>query len=105
MELTFLTSLKIVFVYAAMKEGMILFPLRRLFESMLSLAPASINFFLRKPLFDCLFCMSSIWGIIFTYFAFDFTLQYLFLILQVAGLNYLLSIAIQWFNQQIGKFE
>jgi hypothetical protein len=94
LEATILVSLKILFVYGAMKEGMILFKLRQFFDLILSPLPANIRLSLMHPLYNCLFCMSSFWGIIFTLYHFELSFAYLFFLLQIAGINYLLSLII-----------
>lgn len=83
-----ITSLKIIFMYGAMQEGEILFFLRRFFEWCLSKLPIKAEQYLRKPLFDCMFCMSSIWGFTFLVLPMPYILD---LILSIAGLNYLWS--------------
>src|SRR5690242_7557171 len=88
LEVILLTSLKIIFIYGAMQEGEILFWLRQLLERFVALFPAKYQFYLRKPLFDCMFCMSSVWGLIFLFLPMPLFVE---IILSVAGLNYLLS--------------
>jgi hypothetical protein len=70
-QLVIYTSMKIFFVWAAMQRGMVLYPLRIIIEKMISIFPATIFLLLRKPLFDCLFCMSSFWGTFFLTKAFS----------------------------------
>jgi hypothetical protein len=103
LELTALTSLKIVFIYEAMKPGNILFPLRRLLEKLLSYLPEKVNLYVRKPLFSCLFCAGSLWTLFFTFNIIAFSWQYLFFIFQVAGLNYIISLPVHWFTDQAEK--
>ncbi len=87
-ESIIIISLQIVFMYGAMQEGEILFPFRKLLENIVSKFPVSWQFYLRKPLFDCLFCMSSFWGITFAFLPLPWWLNIIFC---VAGLNYLWS--------------
>jgi hypothetical protein len=91
LSLAIITSLKILFVFAAMKEGMILFSLRRIIDWMIDPLPVGVFLWLRKPLYDCLFCMSSVWGIIFTYQYAAFAWHYLTLLFAVGGINYIIQ--------------
>ena len=81
-------------MWAAMQNGMILFKLRCLLETLIFILPTNIYLWLRKPLFDCLFCMSSIWGFVFTLQVFSFSQKYLYLLLVIGGINYLLQLII-----------
>jgi hypothetical protein len=105
LELSIITSLKVIFIYTAMKPGMILDFLPRFYDWLLHFLPAKAELYLRKPLYDCLFCCSSVYGILFTYQYFSFTVPYLFLILQAAGINYLVATVINWFHDQEEKNE
>ncbi len=95
-----LIALKIAFVYGAMQPDNILFSLRRLLEKGLSYLPEKINLYLRKPLFDCMFCMSSFWGLVFFFVPLPLWLD---VILSIAGLNYLLSTIIHYYHDQAQK--
>jgi len=92
------TSLIIVCIWAAMQEGMILHWLRLLMEYGIEELPCWISLktkiLLRKPLFDCLFCMSSVWGVLFTHHYFQFSFLYVKLILTIGGINFLISLFI-----------
>lgn len=90
-QLVLFTSLKIVFVWGAMHKGGVLFPLRWLLESILNLLPLKVEMILCKPFYDCLFCMSSVWGTLFTIQYFSFSWAYLQLLLTIGGLNYILQ--------------
>ena len=92
LQLAILTSLKILFVHAAMKEGMILFWLRRIIDSVLQPLPVLLQLWIRKPLYECLFCMSSVWGMLFTIDLWSLTWEYLQFLMAVAGVDYI----IQW---------
>lgn len=83
-----LISLKIIFMYGAMQEGEVLFWFRQLLEKFVAMFPVNVQFYLRKPLFDCLFCMSSVWGVTFVFLPMPLFID---IILSVAGLNYLWS--------------
>ena len=102
---TILTSLKIFFAYGAMKPGNILFPLRQFFDWALHWLPEKVDLYLRKPLYDCVFCMGSLWGMAFTTRYFALTIDYLFLLLQVAGLNYIIASILRWYHDQAEKEE
>lgn len=90
-EQTIIISLAITLIYVSFWEGMWLGWFR-----LAVLEPYTPTFF-RKPLFDCIICMASIWGtlIYFGYFhrfRFDFTWDnYLMTILCVGGLNTLIA--------------
>ena len=76
----FFFSLSITGLYAAMQEGMILAFIPRI----LSRLPRN----LRKPVFECMICMSGFWSIVL-WFATGNALswQLIFTIPAVAGLN------------------
>lgn len=100
LERVILTSLAVCFMYIAMKPGMIFFPLRLLFEKLLELLPIKMNLYLRHPFFNCIICMSSVYGILFTIDIFSFSWQYLLFIFQVGGLNFILSLFIHFFHDR-----
>jgi hypothetical protein len=99
--LVLITSLKILFVWAAMQSGMILYPLRWLIDQVLFLLPVKAELILRKPFYSCVTCMSSIYGILFTLDQFEISFSYLTLLFAIGGLNYML----QLFIQKIGGGE
>jgi len=105
LELTLLTSLKIIFMYGAMKPGMVFDFLPRVFDWVLHWLPMEAQLYLKKPLYDCVFCMASVWGLLFTYQYFEITVDYVFLILQVGGVNYLVATIIGWYHDQEEKNE
>lgn len=82
-------------MYGAMQEGGILFFLRRFFEKSLAKLPLQVEQKLRKPLFDCMFCMSSVWGCFFVFIPLPYFLD---VILSVAGLNFLLMSLLEYFK-------
>ena len=88
-----------------MKPGNILFPLRQFFDWALHWLPEKVDLYLRKPLYDCVFCMGSLWGMAFTTRYFALTIDYLFLLLQVAGLNYIIASILRWYHDQAEKEE
>jgi hypothetical protein len=90
------TSLKIFFMYVAMKEGMIFHIIPRLFEKLWAALPAknwalTLACYARKPLYGCSICMASIWGTIFTISRFSLTWDYLLFLFAVGGLNYIID--------------
>jgi hypothetical protein len=97
-----LVSLKILFMYGAMKEDEVLYPLRKILENFVSLFPVKIQFYLRKPLFDCVFCMSSVWGLTFVFVPLPLWID---IILSVAGLNYLWSSVIGYLHEAKEQIE
>lgn len=103
LELAFITSLKVVFVWAAMQEGMILHWLRRLIDWMISPLPPKVFLWLRKPMYDCLFCCSSVYGLLFTWYYEMTILEHIELIITVSGINYI----IQWLitDKQWAKYK
>lgn len=111
LTLIIITSFKIVFVYGAMQPDMILYPLRLLFEKILNKLPLTFEQYAKKPLFDCLFCMASVWGIVFTIteldwqFSFSFFISYLFLLFGIAGCNYMLALLISYVHTYVESTE
>ncbi|HRH61220.1 MAG TPA: hypothetical protein PL045_11650 [Chitinophagaceae bacterium] len=77
---------------------MILYPLRELLEKICESLPPEINLWLRKPLFECLFCMSSVWGILFTIPIFSFTWHYITMLFALAGFNYIVQLIISHYG-------
>jgi hypothetical protein len=94
LEAAAICSLKILFVWAAMQPGMILFPLRWVLEGMISFLPVRVMLWVRKPLFDCLFCMSSVWGFLFSIDQASLSFGYLVFLFTVGGINYLVETGI-----------
>lgn len=83
-----ITSLKVIFLYGAMQEDEILFRFRQLLERFVSVLPCNIQGFIAKPLFECMFCMSGFWGLVFLFLPLPW---YIDTVLCVAGLNYVLQ--------------
>lgn len=99
LQLIIITSLKCVFVYEGMKPEMVLHPLRRLLEWFVSLLPDNVGCYIQKPLFCCLFCTSSLWGMLFTAQYFAVTWDYLTSLFAIAGCNFLFGMAIGFMRQ------
>jgi len=93
LEAVAITSLKILFVWGAMQEGNILFILRRAMDWMIEPLPPRVFLIVRKPLYDCLFCMASVWGTILSWHVTNDHLSWLYVqfLFAVAGLNYLIQ--------------
>lgn len=86
-----------------MQPGHILHPLCIAINRAIDWLPPAIYLHLRKPLTECLFCMSSVWGIVFTLQYAAFTWQYLAFLFAVAGVNYLLATLIgfiHWLQEE-----
>ena len=84
----FISSLCIVMIYASMTQGMLLFPVRKKLDTFL---PEAIH----KPLYSCLICMSSFWGLIawvvfYGYLSWDI----LMFILPLGGLNSIITLLV-----------
>lgn len=84
-------------MYGAMKEGMIFHKLQCFFIWLLSPLSADQAEYWSKPLYACLFCMGSFWGVIFTSFyvqwewSIGFMWEYAMLLFCIAGVNYLIA--------------
>lgn len=79
-------------------EGMVLFPLKKYLERL----PVII----RKPLYECLFCMSSIWGITILYFIhkLPIDLHFIYYLFAIAGVNFLIEITVTAISKLIIYF-
>lgn len=89
-------SLIITCVWAAMQPGMILHPLQQAIDKFIWLFGARAALTLKKPLYDCMFCMTSVWGIgLLLAFGLKvaelFTIDTVTLLLEVGALNFILS--------------
>jgi len=90
-ELALGVSIMITAIWGMMKSGNFLYPLRWLIDSIIEWLPPKIFLYVRKPLYDCLFCMSSIWGIVFTFWWDIGLIEHCLLLLKIAGINYLIQ--------------
>lgn len=79
-------------------EGMVLFPLKKYLERL----PVII----RKPLYECLFCMSSIWGITILYFIhkLPIDLHFIYYLFAIAGVNFIIEITVTAISKLIIYF-
>lgn len=93
-----LTSLQILFVWVAMQPGGVLHWLQQILGAGLRLLPIQVEMWLHKPLFYCLTCMASVWGLVFTADLFAFSWHYACLLMAVSGLNYIIEFSINVFN-------
>ncbi len=73
-------SLSIIGLYSAMQEGMVL--------AFIPYLLASLPRLMRKPLFECLICMSSFWSVVIWFTTGNpLSWHLIFIIPAVAGLN------------------
>lgn len=90
------TSLAIAAIhYMIAWEGMFLFPLKKHL--------LRLPLLIRKPLFECLFCMSSIWGTASLFFVFklQFNEYFIFNLFAIAGMNLLIELFVTLFEKTI----
>lgn len=91
-----ITSLAIAALhYMIVWEGMILYPLKKHLQKLPRL--------IRKPLFECLFCMASIWGTASLFFVFklQFNEYFIFNLFAIAGMNLLIELFVTLFEKTI----
>jgi len=91
-----ITSLAIAALhYMIVWEGMIFFPLKKYLQR--------LPLLIRKPLFECLFCMSSIWGTASLFFVFklQFNEYFIFNLFAIAGMNLLIELFVTLFEKTI----
>ena len=91
-----ITSLAIAALhYMIIWEGMILYPLKKYLQR--------LPLLIRKPLFECLFCMSSIWGTASLFFVFklQFNEYFIFNLFAIAGMNLLIELFVTLFEKTI----
>jgi len=95
-ETILITSLAIAALhYMIVWEGMILYPLKKYLQR--------LPLLIRKPLFECLFCMSSIWGTASLFFVFklQFNEYFIFNLFAIAGMNLLIELFVTLFEKTI----
>ncbi len=110
LALVVVTSFKIIFIYTAMKEGMIFHFIPRLFEHLWAALPAknwalTLACYARKPLYGCPVCMASIWGTLFTLSKFSLTWDYLLFLFAIGGCNYIIDSLIAKSKSDEGEEE
>ena len=91
-----ITSLSIAALhYMIIWEGMILYPLKKHLQK--------LPLLIRKPLFECLFCMGSIWGAISLFFVFklQFNEYFILCLFAIAGMNLLIELFVTLFEKAI----
>jgi len=91
-----ITSLAVAALhYMIIWEGMFLFPLKKHLQR--------LPLLIRKPLFECLFCMSSIWGTASLFFVFklQFNEYFIFNLFAIAGMNLLIELFVTLFEKTI----
>lgn len=99
-ELVFIISLVCTGIYACTWEGMIFYPLVKLYDKAINklmhighnkkcfLVPGIVLLFLRKPLFGCMICMSSVWTLmIWLVLGFKINWMLPVVMLAVCGIN------------------
>lgn len=98
-EVLIVNSLVCWGVRFAFMDGNILHPIRRLYEAVLVRDTAMGNFFdmISEPLWGCVMCMSSFWGIAFTLAnGGDIAnFRFLFYVFALCGLNWLMSFVVE----------
>lgn len=85
-----ITSFIITGIWVTFQEGMVFYKIReKLFE------PIKYSF-VRKPLFECMICMASIWGSLIYFFVWQgsFSIDWPLFILTTAGVMTIISFAI-----------
>jgi len=95
-ETILITSLAIAALhYMIVWEGMILYPLKKYLQR--------LPLLIRKPLFECLFCMASIWGTASLFFVFklQFNEYFIFNLFAIAGMNLLIELFVTLFEKTI----
>ena len=95
-ETILITSLAIAALhYMIVWEGMILYPLKKYLQR--------LPLLIRKPLFECLFCMASIWGTASLFFVFklQFNEYFIFNLFAIAGMNLLIELFVTLFYKTI----
>jgi hypothetical protein len=81
-------ALCVLGLYAAMGEGMVLAPLRKLFEMITN---NRFSRFIRPALYECPICMASIWGTVaWLVMGMTFTGLWVLYVFAVAGFNYIM---------------
>lgn len=76
-----ITSLQITFIHVLFFDGMLLQKLR----------PEWIAAWLKKPVYDCLICMTSVWGVILWVTEWNMAVNLLWFLFTVGGINVLIS--------------
>lgn len=87
-------SLMILAIHALFWEGMILFPVARILNY--------LPLVMRKPLFECMICMSSVWTVLMLY-CFNMPimrLQTIVVMLTVCGINVILDSVIGYLRDK-----
>ena len=95
-ETILITSLAIAALhYMIVWEGMILYPLKKHLQK--------LPLLIRKPLFECLFCMASIWGATSLYLVLkmQFNEYFIFNLFAIAGMNLLIELFVTLFEKTI----
>lgn len=75
-----ITSLQIIFIHILFWDGMLLAPIKYWLHSLLPL-------WFRKPLYDCLICMTSVWGIALYFLEWNHQFNIIWFLFAVGGIN------------------
>lgn len=85
-------SLIITAIHVSMWEGMIFSGIRVKTSNLIDrFFPSKTAHMLKKPLFDCLICMGGIWSLIIYPMLFGFDINILKTMLEVIGINTIIS--------------
>ena len=100
-ELIIYTAMKIVAIHAMCMEGHVLHRIG--IPRLLWNAPVLI----KKPLFECMMCMSSVWGITFWYIAGNSILntELISFLLTLSGVMFILDILISFIIKKLNSRE
>lgn len=88
LDIVIFGALCVLGLYAAMGEGMVLAPLRILFER---ITDNRVLRWVRPALYECPICMASIWGtVVWLVMGMNFTGLWVLYVFAVAGFNYVM---------------
>ncbi|HMX02958.1 MAG TPA: hypothetical protein PK511_09600 [Chitinophagales bacterium] len=89
-----ITSLQITFIHILFWDGMILQSLRN----------NPLPWLVKKPLYDCLICMTSIWGIFIWFFEWDGKFDLIAFLFLVGGINVLIMALVNNADDKNGEY-
>jgi hypothetical protein len=85
-------SLMITAIYACCQDGMVFAEIRIFIQNKLDkLFDSRVSEIIQKPLFGCLACMSSVWGVTGCIALGVPVSEWVFTVLQICGLNAIIS--------------
>lgn len=109
LQLSLLSSLQICFIHILFWDGMLLAWIRRIIDNWVAaiykMEDTELYFlfcivlilfagfvkWISKPLYSCVICMTSIWGILLWHFEWNHSISLLTFLFTVGGINVLLS--------------